>query len=195
MIQCDKYFQMGWNHQLDPTSIYCLDYAYIYICTYFRHWNVLCVQCRTTTSTTQNGKNGTDHSRHLKSIPTSNHGFLKMRWFEDTFVSWTSQLSTIRTRHHFPGTMEAGWKILRSQSRLRYIADRVLQSSSDMFQKNKDESRWKMGAQFMKNIGISNLLGIQSSSQNMIGCPISFSTWYLSSAAILTRSLYRCLGI
>ena len=28
----------------------------------------------------------------------------------------------------------------RSQSRLRYIADRVLQSSSDMFQKNKDEA-------------------------------------------------------
>ena len=29
----------------------------------------------------------------------------------------------------------------RSQTRLRYIADRVLQSSSDMFQKNKDEPR------------------------------------------------------
>lgn len=31
--------------------------------------------------------------------------------------------------------------ICRSQTRLRYIADRVLQSSSDMFQKNKDETR------------------------------------------------------
>lgn len=29
---------------------------------------------------------------------------------------------------------------LRSQTRLRYIADRVLQSSSDMFQKNKDDA-------------------------------------------------------
>lgn len=34
----------------------------------------------------------------------------------------------------------------RSQTRLRYIADRVLQSSSDMFQKNKDETQQQLPA-------------------------------------------------
>ena len=62
--------------------------------------------------------------------------------------------------------------LLRSQSRLRYIADRVLQSSCDMFQKNKDDSQWKNGRSIYEGIlGISNLLGIQSSCQNMIESP------------------------
>ena len=46
-----------------------------------------------------------------------------------------------------------GLKELRSQSRLRYIADRVLQSSSDMFQKNKDETLDELSALGLRHVG------------------------------------------
>ena len=42
---------------------------------------------------------------------------------------------------------------LRSQSRLRYIADRVLLSSSDMFQKNKDETLDELSALGLRHVG------------------------------------------
>lgn len=41
----------------------------------------------------------------------------------------------------------------QSQSRLRYIADRVLQSSSDMFQKNKDETLDDLSALGLRHVG------------------------------------------
>jgi len=41
----------------------------------------------------------------------------------------------------------------QSQTRLRYIADRVLQSSSDMFQKNKDETLDDLSALGLRHVG------------------------------------------
>eukprot|EP00438_Fugacium_kawagutii_P003756 Skav233319 [mRNA] locus=scaffold3767:250250:260784:- [translate_table: standard] len=41
----------------------------------------------------------------------------------------------------------------QSQSRLRYIADRVLQSSYDMFQKNKDETLDELSALGLRHVG------------------------------------------
>ena len=94
---------------------------------------------------------------------------------------WTTHVAPLKaSRPHeqlsHPPSPNGRCSSTRSQSRLRYIADRVLQSSSDMFQKNKDEA-WHLPLWYISWSLMFAKQMILGNSMNWTHFPLWKSSW------------------